>query len=239
VFVGATLLAVLVFVFGPAVGQLWQAVEEEAKLRAEILDTSLREQQRIGRDLHDGLGQHLTGAAFMSQALVRRLRSRGLPEADDAAHVERLLADAIRQTHDVALALNPVEGDDFESALHRLAAYAEATFGVTCRVRGAIPDVDPTSALHLYRIAQEAITNAVRHGEARRIEIVVEADGGAGTLTVVDDGRGFEAAAAESGMGLRTMRQRAALLQGSLAVVSTASGGTRLVSRFGGAHLGS
>lgn len=233
--VAAAFAGILLLLFVPTMRELRRAVVREEALRRDVFDAGVREHRRIGRDLHDGLGQHLTGVSFMLHGLAERLRAAGRPEVHQAAEVQRLVAAAISQVRDLATALNPVGANDFATALHALAAYATAAFGVECRVRAAAGfDVDAVTAEQLYRIAQEAVTNAIRHGGARHVEIVLQGSGAAGKLTVVDDGVGFAESDVAPGMGLRGMRQRAALVRGTVSFASTTGHGTRLVSSFAG-----
>src|ERR1051325_9529562 len=129
----------------------------------EILEISNREQVRIGQDLHDGLGQHLTGVTFLSRALENKLAARSLPEAEEAADIGRLVLQALSQTRNLARGLFPVELDsnDLTAALRELAATVEKLFNIACAVESdsKLVIADRTVVNHLFRLAQEAINN--------------------------------------------------------------------------------
>lgn len=197
---------------------------ERERLEKEILDVSERERRRIGHDLHDGLGQHLTGTALAGKVLEDRLAARALPEAGDAGRIVTLVEEAIELTRGLARGLSPValEVEGLTDALRELAARTTRQFHVACEFHGGDndsddPHVGPAEsdvAMHLYRIAQEAVTNAVRHGGARRLDLALDATDGSLTLTVTDDGVGLPAPADRrpGGMGLRIMAHRASIM---------------------------
>jgi signal transduction histidine kinase len=211
-----------------------EANEAEARgLQKDLLEITDTEQRRIGHDLHDGLGQHLTGIAFMSKHLEQRLTTKSVPEAEDARKIAGLVNKAIGWTRDLARGLAPVDLEQEEglsSALRRLAEGTTELFGAPCRFE-SVGDVNfrnPGVAIHLYRIAQEAINNALKHA-ASRGGVVVRLTGSPGkiTVTVEDDGRGFDPTfVATGGMGLRIMKYRAKMIGGELHVRSRPGGGT-------------
>src|SRR6201999_1783587 len=153
-----------------------------------ILDISAREQRRIGQDLHDGLGQHLTGIAFMAKVHEAKLAEQKRAETEDAAKIVRLVNEAIHKTRELARGLLPVVSDSqgLMSALQLWAAEVEDLFGVSCRFQCETPVLihDNTMATHLYHIAQEAVNNAIKHGEAQTILIRLAEDQGRGMLTI-------------------------------------------------------
>jgi PAS domain S-box-containing protein len=212
-------------------------ITERKHLEKTILDISSREQRRIGQDLHDGLGQHLTGIAFMAKVQEQKLAEKQLAEAADAAKIVRLVNDAISRTRELAKGLAPVVFDEhgLMSALQLHAAEIEDLFGISCHFQCDPPVliVDDTLATHLYHIAQEAVTNAVKHGRARNILIrLFEADG-RGTLLVRDDGKGLVQPPRDHvGMGLQIMKHRADMIGGTLEVRSEAMQGTIVTCRF-------
>ncbi len=208
-------------------------LSETRRLEREILRISDEERRRIGQDLHDGLGQMLTGMALISQSLARRLAAQGRPEASELEELTDLIRQADQQARTLARSLIPVEleANGLEAALKRLASQAEQLFGVPCRLKAdrRAHLSDNVAATHLYRIAQEAINNAVRHGKAKHLEIRLAADREALHLWIRDDGIGIPAELPEtSGMGLRIMHYRARLLGGHLEVRRRRRGGTEV-----------
>jgi PAS domain S-box-containing protein len=212
-------------------------VTERKRLEHALLDISGREQRRIGQDLHDGLGQHLTGTAFMSKVLQQRLADQSLPEAGDAAKIVKLVNEAIEKTRELSRGLLPVvsEDDGLMSALQRWAGEVEDLFGVFCRFACESPVLvrDVVVATHLFHVAQEAVNNAIKHGRARHIIIGLGASGGAGHLSVEDDGVGIPGLLANHrGMGLLIMSYRANMIGGALDVRRGARGGTMVDCMF-------
>jgi PAS domain S-box-containing protein len=212
-------------------------VTERKQLERAILDISEREQRRIGQDLHDGLGQHLTGIAFMTKVQEEKLKDHRLPYAADAAKIVKLVNDAINKTRELARGLSPVmsESHGLMSALRQLGTEVEDVFGVKCKLRCDTPVLldDVSLATHLYHISQEAVSNAVKHGKARKIEIALAANDGRGTLTILDDGQGFKNIPSNSnGMGLNIMSHRAKMIGGTLDIHPRAPHGTVVACVF-------
>jgi PAS domain S-box-containing protein len=212
-------------------------VTERKRLEKAVLDVSTREQRRIGQDLHDGLGQHLTGIAFMGKVLEDRLAEASLAEASEAAKIVRLVNDSIRMTRELARGLLPVVAEvrGLMSALERWAGEVSGFFHVACRFKCREPVLihDGTLADHLFHLAQEAVNNAIRHGRPGNITIGLAAMNGFGTLTIQDDGIGFEThSGSHSGLGLRIMQYRAKIIGGSLDVNSHPGRGTVVSCRF-------
>jgi PAS domain S-box-containing protein len=211
-------------------------ITERKRLERAILEVSSNEQRRIGQDLHDGLGQRLTGIAFMSKALEQRLAEQLLPEASDAAKIVKLVNESIQQIRELARGLHPVisEAAGLMSALKHFAGEVENLFQISCRFEcvEAVPvDADDTRN-HLYRIAQEAVHNAIKHGKARNISICLTSQAGRGTLSITDDGAGLSEHAGQTGMGLHIMRYRAGMIGGSLEIARCHEGGTRVSCTF-------
>lgn len=206
------------------------------RLEEAVLEVSEQEKQRIGQDLHDSLGQTLSGLACLSQVLRRKLTGRSLPEADDAARIESILSDAVNLTRSLARGLNPVgsEPGSLMIAMAELASTMEEMFGVRCvfRCDRPVPVADVAVAQHLYRIAQEAANNAVRHGKAKHVALELTEADSAIVLTVWDDGVGLPDGAEEGGgMGLRIMRHRADTVGAHLTVCRRPEGGTAVTCR--------
>jgi len=190
-----------------------------------------RERCRIGRDLHDSLGQLLTGSALVGQVLHEKLAALQSGEAADASRLVSLIEEAIEMTRSLSRGLDPVEieGGGLAQGLRELAAKTRSLMATGCEYQGdeAVVVGDRTVATHLYRIAQEAINNAVRHGRATRIAVGLEQAAGRLRLTVRDDGVGMpEPPAQAAGMGLRVMTHRAAMMGGSLDVHRSPPRGT-------------
>lgn len=200
-------------------------ITEQKRLEKEVLDIAEREQSRFGHDLHDGLGQHLTGVQFMAQVLQQKLEAREAPEAAEASEIASLIREGITQTRDLARGLSPVvlQSKSLQDALHDLAG------GITRRGQAAceadldddIAITDSETAIQLYRIAQEAVNNALKHGQASHITISLQHDeAGRVDLSVHDNGHGFPADFQPGlGMGLRVMNYRAGLIGGSLEIL--------------------
>ncbi len=212
-------------------------ITQQKRLQQEILAVSGREQRRIGQDLHDGLGQVLTGIGFLSRTLEKRLSSKSFQEAEDAGVIYRLVNEAIGQTRGLARGLYPVtlETDGLMAALEELAATTESRFTVPCKFicDKTVAVTDSLTAIHLYRIVQEAVNNAVRHAGPRHIIISLDIEDGSCILTVRDDGAGMAPAEHHSqGMGINLMRYRAKIIGASLEVQSAAGQGTSVICTF-------
>jgi len=209
-------------------------ITERKRLEKEILAISDREQCRIGQDLHDGLGQHLAGIEFLSQVLTQKLATRRQPEAQSATEIARLVREAISQTRQLARGLSPVvlESEGLMAALEELAAHTQKLFGVRISFECATPVLidDHPVATHLFRIAQEAVSNAVKHGKPRKIGVSLKQSHDRTVLTVRDDGIGLpEPPPATNGLGLRIMQYRAGMIGATLRVQAEPGGGTSVI----------
>ena len=217
--------------------QLREEIGQRRRLEKEILEISEREQRRIGRELHDSLGQQLTGIAIISKVLERKLQRQSLEEAANAKEIAQLVNEAINQTRQLSRGLHPVSLDEegLMSALQTLAATTQNIFGVACafKCNNPVPVKDPSAAIHLYRIAQEAVTNAIRHGDTKQILLELSADHDGAALVIENDGRDFPAKLPRGrGMGLQVMSYRAEMIGGALDVQPRAGGGTRVTCTF-------
>jgi signal transduction histidine kinase len=212
--------------------KLAEMEETRKRLEKEILQISELEQRRIGQDLHDGLCQHLAGIELMSQALEQRLASQRNENASRAADIARHVRDSIAQTRSLARGLSPVELDEngLMSALQQLAASVQNLFQVKCDFRCEIPVLVPDNvmATHLFRIAQEAVSNAIKHGKAKRIQIALTPHEDKLTLAISDNGHGFPNEPGK-GMGLRIMNYRAGMLGGALSVRNEKNDGASVI----------
>jgi signal transduction histidine kinase len=205
---------------------------ERKALEREIIDASTIEQERIGRDIHDGIGQQLTALAMLAGSIEHRLSGAG--HSDEAKEVKKLvqhLQDTLAQTRALARGLSPVEivPEGLADALSELAESVRSSSGVECRYVGAksvkVPDNIVTA--HLYRIAQEAVHNALRHGRPSKVEARLVSDDHGLVLSVQDDGTGIEQVDVPEGrLGLHIMRYRAGIIGGQLNVGPAANGGT-------------
>lgn len=206
-------------------------ITERKRLEKEILEISEREQRRIGQDLHDGLCQHLAGIEMLSQVLAQKLASKSKDGSARATEIAKAVRDAISQTRLLARGLSPVtlESEGLMSALTELALNTEKMFRVTCSFN--CPHVvkfdDHAAATHLFRIAQEAVSNAIKHGKARNITLHLHDDGHQIRLKVSDDGIGFpKDSTPDTGMGLRIMQSRIGMVGGTLMIERQPTGGT-------------
>ncbi|HEY3663797.1 MAG TPA: sensor histidine kinase [Chthoniobacterales bacterium] len=214
-------------------------LEHSQRLEREIIEISEREQRRIGRDLHDGLCQYLAAVGCAAATLRSDLERQDLTkEAAVAEELAELLQNGVVQTRDLARGLVPVPMDEagLHFALEGLAASVARLQNVDCsfRVQGEVKIGDTSAGTHLYRIAQEAINNATRHGHANCIQIALQADGPLATLSISDNGQGLSKTVPDSpgGLGLSIMRYRARLVGGRLEMSEPDDGGTMVVCTF-------
>ena len=210
---------------------LTREMTERQRLEKEILKVSEREQRRIGHDLHDNLCQHLTATALAGQVLGERLAAKSLPEAADASTVVALVEDGIELARNLARGLYPVEmeAEGLMAAFQELASNITKGAKVRCVFECDEPVLihDDAVATHLYRITQEAVRNAMRHGKAKRIGIALSEKGGQTRLTIEDDGIGMpEELHPGDGLGVQIMAHRAAMLGGTFGIEPAATGGT-------------
>jgi signal transduction histidine kinase len=201
------------------------------ELEKEIAETSERERRRLGQDLHDTLCQHLTGTALVAHVLSESLAAKSQEEAAQAAKVVRLVEEGVDMTRNLARGFfSPdLEAEGLQVALQGLAQNTQECCAVRCVFvcDAPAPVRDSTTATQLYRIAQEAVTNAIKHSQAQRITIALRAATPTPTLTITDDGIGFpDHVNDHSGLGLRIMAHSASLIGAELAVGRNKGGGT-------------
>ncbi len=215
-------------------------VTESKRLEKAVLDISAREQRRIAQDLHDGLGQHLTGIAFMSKVLERKLADRSQEESADAAKIVRQVNGAINRTRELSRGLLPVATDPqgLMSALDQWSSEVENLFGVACSFTCEKPVLidNDDIATHLYRIAQEAVNNAIKHANPTEIDVRLGEMGKGFALSIEDNGTGLPESVRGRGMGLQIMNYRAKMIGGMLQVERRPQGGTAVTCQF---HLDS
>jgi signal transduction histidine kinase len=211
-----------------------ELLERSQQLEQQIISISEREQQRIGRDLHDGVCQFLSAIGFTAAMLKRDLERELNERAKIAGEIAKLLQDASALTRDLARGLSPVDRDEggLESALDELASSTSRLAEISCSFLCPEPlqILDNTLAVHLFRIAQEAVSNATKHGHAKAVVIALESSEGIVSLRVSDDGIGFDPArSARKGMGLNIMSYRARMIGGTLEIQSNSPSGTVVV----------
>jgi PAS domain S-box-containing protein len=211
-------------------------ISERRRLEKEILRISEEERRNLGHDLHDGLGQMLTGITLISQNLARKLKVKGIAGANEVQEISDLIKEADEYAKSLAHGLINVdfEEDGLDVALKQLGRQTKKFFNVdykfNCQCESKIKN--KTQALHLYRIAQEAISNAVKHGKAKNIEISLSTEEDKIKLSIKDDGVGFAQSNNESkkkGMGIQIMRYRANILSGTLDIVETEDKRTNVI----------
>ena len=210
---------------------LKREMAERKRLDQEIAEVADRERRRLGQNLHDSLGQHLTGTALAAQVLRDKLADRSAAEVAHADKVVHYIEEGIDLTRNLARGFfSPeLEADGLNIALQGLAENISERFRVPCTFTGddAVHVGDATTATQLYHIAQEAVINAVKHASANRIDIGLAQNGQKLTLAVSDDGRGFPEKLPEPpGLGLRLMAHGASLIGGKLAIARNRDGGT-------------
>jgi signal transduction histidine kinase len=221
--------------------QLTAEVAHRLAAEKAILEISHREQQRLGQDLHDGLLQILAGVKLMSEELKGKLSGRRLPEAKEAETIESRLSEALAQADTISRGLYPVEleTEGLMAALEEMAGKVTNVLGVACRFKCPKPIhvFDTSVATHLYRIAQEATTNAIKNGKAKRITIRLVSGLGCIALSITDDGRGMGHQPTRKGMGIKIMEYRARMINASFTIRSRARGWTRVLCTFSPAIL--
>lgn len=204
---------------------------ERRALEKRILEISEREQARMGQDLHDGLCQHLVGMAFSTNLLHQKLLANGQPGAVEVGKLASLLDDSISQARQLARGLYPVRIEDLglAIALEDLAETVKGIYHVNCEFafHDEAIELEQSVAVHLYRIAQEAVTNAAKHAHPGLIKIELPVTASTVELRVEDDGVGMPAGPEKSsGMGLRIMEFRARMIGARFRIDSRPSGGT-------------
>ena len=208
-------------------------ITHRKRLEQELLEISEREQRRFGHDLHDGLGQRLTGLEMLSHALAEEVKSQAPGLASLAQRLNGELRETVTQARLISHSLAPVplDGEGLMRGLAELATSTSRIPGVRCRFvcNPPVRIEDVTVATHLYRIAQEAVNNALKHGRATKIDITLAKNSGGMQLSVENNGPALAPAArANGGMGLNVMRYRAGMVGASLAIESGKRKGVRV-----------
>jgi signal transduction histidine kinase len=208
-------------------------VTERRRLETEVIEASSREQQRFALDLHDVLAQDLVGLSLLAAAAARHSRAAAAVDASDLEQIAAIAAKTCNDARTMAHGLAPVgiASGSLETALRRLARETQALhdIGVSVTADGySASNIETQKAEHLYRIAQEAVWNAVKHAQCRRAVISVNVRNAWVCLTIRDDGRGITPGTSTSGIGLKLMQYRANLIGGHLSIDSQRNGGTRI-----------
>jgi signal transduction histidine kinase len=216
---------------------LEQAVADRDTLQIQLSEVSRRERSTIGRELHDGLGQHLTATSIAADLVAVKLSAQGNEAAASARTVVRLIQEAIAKTRLIArgLLLSAIEPGELTAELEALAEHLARDYSVPCRfsTNESLPVLDDASASHLYYIAQEAARNALIHGKPTRLEISLFTTSDCVVLAIEDDGVGLPVdGARRKGMGLRIMEHRAQLIGGSFSIEPAPGAGTLVRCTF-------
>ncbi len=215
--------------------KLHAAIAERRRLENELLEITEKERRRIGLDLHDDLGQKLSGIALMTKGLELKLAKVQPDQAQDAERIHNLVQEAMNHASDLAHDLATLDSGhaDLAAALRHLAAHARELFGISCRftLEGEIPVLDPAVVKQLYKIAQEAVTNAIKHGKAKRVVISVANSSDKLVLAAQNTGLPFpDLRSKTTGMGLRIMNYRANLIGASLEIKAAGPRGGTIVT---------
>jgi PAS domain S-box-containing protein len=211
-----------------------QDVSERKQLESEIIEIANRERRRLAGDLHDGLGQELTGISLMLRSLAKRTAVTVPNSAPELNEIIALVNHAIQSTRKMALGISPVtlQRGGLLSALETLTGWSRDSYGIDVRLRLMVRWpllIDESTATHLYLIAQEAINNAAKHGRARSVAVALRINRTLVYLSITDDGVGMtEAAPRGAGMGLKIMQYRSTMIGGAVRFESPAAGGTRI-----------
>lgn len=216
---------------------VYRDISERKRLELEILKIGEWEKTRIGQDLHDSIGQQLVGMSYLMEALELALKESRSAYVEEAAEVRNICGTIHQQLRGVVLGLLPLAVDErLADGLRRLCENVRNRMGVACVLHDALgpQHIDVMHESFLFQIAQEAVTNAVRHGHAREIVISLDQEGDSGILRIDDDGCGFDAADVRSdGSGLKIMRYRADVLEGKLSVRRRDTAGMSVACVFG------
>ncbi len=212
-------------------------ITESKQIEMAIFQAEERERQRIGYELHDGLGQLLTGISFSVQNLEEDLKEKMLPEAEDAKRISSIIDHAKKQVRRVAAGISPIQTDieGLILSLKELADNTSKVFNVSCvfKYDKAVSIFNKPSIAHLFRIAQEAVTNSVKHGNPEHIEIGLSRKSDKIELLIKDDGKGFRTMVKQTkGMGLQIIGYRATMIGALIDINSDTNSGTEVKCSF-------
>ncbi len=207
-----------------------------ARLNDDVTQISTRERRRIGQDLHDSIGQILTGISLLSRSLANGLKRDGNPGDADAAQISELADDASDQIRQISRGLMPsdIVHRGLMASLQHLARITTESCGLQCdtALDEQVEFADGAIETHLFRITQEAVNNAVRHANAKRILISVSQVNGISQLEISDDGQWKGIQGDSTGIGMKTMHYRASVIEGRLSVGPMEQGGTSVICRM-------
>jgi PAS domain S-box-containing protein len=208
----------------------------EKNIEERIFEMIACEHKRIGQELHDGLSQHLTGISFLAKVLEKKLITKGLGEENDMRKIVLLVNDAIDHTRGLARGLHLVDLQEgnLEDLMQELVQTTKKIYNIDCKLDFG-PDVvikELTVATHLYRIVQEAISNAIKHGKAKKIIVKAKKKKNKVELSIVDEGVGIDVSREPSGTGLKIMRYRADMIGANLEIKKGKQRGTVVSCSF-------
>lgn len=220
---------------GPMFTGIIHDITRRRDIEKHLAEPRIEEQQRVARELHDGLGGQMTGIGMLVKALRNKLEAEGSRYAAEVAELAKHIEDAHAQLRTISRGLSPVEmlPDGLAKALEQLAELTDKTDDIRCTFEtdGTVVHA-PVVAAHLYRIAQEAVSNAVRHGHPSKIQISLEHEHGNVVLSISNDGRSIEHFPDSGrGMGIHTMQHRAKVIGGDLWITPSEGGGTAVICR--------
>ena len=216
---------------------LQQEVAARERLEREVAEVTERERLHIGRELHDTLCQHLTATSLSLQVLSGKLAEDSLPHARDADQAVQLVEDAIYLTRQLANGLFPLEleGEGLEGALLELCRNTAERYQINCEFKNHVqtPSIGSTTAMHLYRIAQEAVMNAIKHGHVSQVVVDLSIENGRLIVRVNDDGIGLpDQLPADRGFGLRIMASRARMIGAHFSAKNNSAGGAMVTCQL-------
>jgi len=207
-------------------------ISERKKLQKEIMNISEAEQQRIGQDLHDSISQQIGGILFMSQVLHNKLENMKIAESVELSKIINYLNNALKQIRNLSKGLYPIIGiDGLFPALKELLESIEDLYNISFELDydESIEDFDNNTAIHLYRIIQETINNAIKHGQATKVIIKFKKNENNICIEIKDNGVGFPQKLNRKGMGMNIMRYRASIIGASFDLKSSENEGTRVI----------
>ncbi|WP_319476983.1 PAS domain S-box protein [Marispirochaeta aestuarii] len=218
-----------------AVSLIARDMSKRKQLEKEILEIEDRERSRIGQDLHDSLGQQLTGILLRVKALEGKLlKEKDSPGVEDARDIQQIVRNTVEQTREMAKGLIPVtlQTNGLVEALQELSLYCQSMYGVATSFEGPRDPVDlqPIAEVQLYHICQEALTNAIKHAGGTSIIVSLEQDTTEIVLTIRDNGNGISVEST-TGLGLRIMQYRANMVGGHLSIIGNEGWGTAVICR--------
>ncbi len=226
----------MVFRGEPCALLMVQDLSDLKRLKHDLIEISEEERRRFGRALHDSHCQDLTAIVFYAETIAATLADKDVEIAGQIRTLAGMVRRSAESAHRLAAGLggSVLEQYGLPHALQELASYARERYGVDCSltIKGIKTIQNTAAATHLYRITQEAISNAARHGQAKKIAISLMVEGDEGILKISDDGQGTSPTEKSKGLGLRTMRYRAAELQGVLRIDSQPGSGAIIVCSF-------